>query len=97
MSHVKFRQKIRRRRRAKKLQPLTPEAHAAAAAASAQARARGHALRLQWAAEHAMYRSAAVLENARRMMLRRTGHTACAKELTARMQSLDRAHLCQDS
>src|SRR5437868_12056323 len=97
MSHPKFARKNRRRRRAKKLQPLTPEAHAAAAAASAQARSRWRALRKQWAAEDAMYRSAAILEHDCRLALRRAGYTACAKELTARTQPLDQAHLSQDS
>ena len=97
MSHPKFRRKTRRRRRrARKLQPLTPEAHAAAAAAVAEARQRGRILRHCWAAEDAMYRSAAVLEYERRLALRHGSHTACAKELTSPERLLDRTRLPRD-
>lgn len=85
--------KVRRRRSRKKkqpLQPLTPEAHAALLAARAQAQARQRAFKKQFAAQDAMYRSAAVLEGERRVALRKAAPGPCAEELTTPKHSRSR-------
>ena len=85
MSRVLRKRRHRRRRiRKKQLQPLSPEQHAALLAERAQQRARNQALNRQWAAEDAMYRTAAVLEGERRTALRQAEPRLCAREITLR-------------
>jgi hypothetical protein len=78
-----FWKQARKRSKKPRLQPLTPEAHAAALAAREAAAAHAQTLRRSWRAEDNLHRLTCVLIGEMQVQRLRMAMRACGREVTA--------------